>query len=50
MWNRQLEDSVRGVQAKLTLALHRYNSYRTHFALKGITLMQYLQNTLHMEV
>ena len=38
-----LEDSVRGIQAALTKAVAKYNTYRPHFALKGLTPLQYLQ-------
>ena len=43
-----LEDSVRGIQSQLTIALHKYNSYRPHKNLKGLTPMQYIQNTLDL--
>lgn len=38
-----LQDSVRGLQAALSKALEKYNAYRPHHALKGLTPMQYLQ-------
>ena len=39
-----LEDSVRGIQAALTKAVQKYNTYRPHRNLKGFTPMQYIQN------
>jgi putative transposase len=41
-----LEDSVRGMQAALTKAVKKYNTYRPHRNLKGLTPMQYIKNTL----
>jgi len=41
-----LEDSVRGMQAMLTKAVGKYNTYRPHRNLKGLTPMQYIENTL----
>ena len=41
-----LEDSVRGMQAALSKALVKYNTYRPHRNLKGLTPMQYIKNTL----
>lgn len=41
-----LEDSVRGMQAALTQALFKYNTYRPHHGLKGLTPMQYINSTL----
>ena len=41
-----LEDSVRGIQAALTKAVQKYNTYRPHRNLKGLTPMQYIQNVL----
>ena len=41
-----LEDSVRGMQAALSKALVKYNTYRPHRNLKGLTPMQYIQTTL----
>lgn len=37
-----LADSVRGIQAELVKALHKYNHYRPHKNLKGLTPMQYI--------
>jgi len=47
-YNRKdlLEDSVRGMQAALTKALVKYNTYRPHRNLKGLTPMQYIQSNL----
>jgi len=41
-----LEDSVRGMQAALSKALVKYNTYRPHRNLKGLTPMQYIKTTL----
>ena len=41
-----LEDSVRGMQAALSKALVKYNTYRPHRNLKGLTPMAYIKNTL----
>ena len=40
-----LEDSVRGIQAALRKALVKYNTYRPHRNLNGLTPMQYIQTT-----
>ena len=39
-----LEDTVTGIQAELHKAVQKYNAYRPHFALKGLTPLQYIQN------
>lgn len=36
-------DSVGAINAELQKALHKYNTYRPHFNLKGLTPMQYIQ-------
>lgn len=41
-----LEDSVRGMQPALTKAVKKYNTYRPHRNLKGLTPMEYIKNTL----
>jgi putative transposase len=41
-----LEDSVRDMQAALTRAVKKYNTYRPHRNLKGLTTMEYIKNTL----
>lgn len=41
--NDLLADSVRAIQFELTKALHKYNTYRPHKNLKGLTPMQYIQ-------
>lgn len=40
-----LDDSVRGIQASLSKALMKYNTYRPHPNLKGLTPMQYIHTT-----
>lgn len=41
-----LEDSVRGIQAVLTKAVAKYNTFRPHRNLQGLIPMQYIQTTL----
>lgn len=41
-----LADSVREIAAELKKALQKYNTYRPHKNLKGLTPMQYIQNNL----
>lgn len=41
-----LEDSVRGIRAELKKAVYKYNTYRPHKNLKGLTPMQYIHNDL----
>lgn len=41
-----LADSVGAFRAELAKAVNKYNTYRPHFALKGMTPMQYIQNYL----
>ncbi len=41
-----LEDSVRGMQAALTKAVHKYNTYRLHKNFNKLTPMAYIKNTL----
>ena len=43
-----LEDSVRGIQAELRKALTKYNSYRPHRNLQGLTPLQYIQGSYLM--
>jgi transposase InsO family protein len=43
-----LEDSVRGIQAQLSKAVTKYNTYSPHKNLKGLTPMEYLK-TNHPE-
>ena len=38
-----LEDSVRGIQAELTKAVLKYNTYRPHASLDHLTPMQYIE-------
>lgn len=40
-----LDDSVRGIQASLSKALIKYNTYRPHRNLKGLTPMQYIRGS-----
>lgn len=42
-----LDDSIRGLQAALTKALLKYNTYRPHRNLKGLTPMQYINDSYH---
>ena len=48
LYNRAdlLEDSVRGIQSELTKTVVKYNIYRPHRSLKGLTPMQYIQTNL----
>lgn len=39
-----LADSIGAMRAELTKAVNKYNSYRPHYVLKGLTPMQYIQN------
>lgn len=41
-----LADSVGNIKAELKKAVQKYNSYRPHFNLKGLTPFQYAQNIL----
>ena len=43
-----LEDSVRGIQHALTKELIKYNTYRPHYSLNGLTPIQYIK-TYHPE-
>lgn len=37
-----LADSIQGLRFDLSKSIHKYNTYRPHFNLKGLTPMQYL--------
>lgn len=39
-------DSLQGMRFELSKSLHKYNTYRPHFNLKGLTPMQYLRPIL----
>ncbi len=39
-----LEDSIRGIQAALSKALIKYNTYRPHFSIGNLTPMEYIKN------
>lgn len=42
-------DSLCGLRYELSKAVTKYNTYRPHFSLKGLTPMTYIQNTLLKE-
>lgn len=44
--NDLLADSIGALRAELTSALRKYNTYRPHKNLSGLTPMQYVQNNL----
>ena len=44
--NDLLADSIGAMRVELKKALHKYNTYRPHRNLKGLTPMEYIQNTL----
>jgi len=44
--NNMLADSIGGIRAELTKALHKYNTYRPHKNLNGLTPMEYVENNL----
>lgn len=41
-----MADSVRGIRAELKKAVRKYNTYRPHRGLKGLTPMEYIHNNL----
>lgn len=43
---RLLDDSIQALRFQLKKALTIYNTFRPHFALKGLTPMQYIQNLI----
>lgn len=40
-----IPDSIQGLRFELAKSLDKYNSYRPHFTLEGLTPMQYIQNS-----
>lgn len=43
-----ISDSLHGLRFELSKSLLKYNSYRPHFNLKGLTPLQYLQDSYPM--
>jgi len=43
-----ISDSLHGLRFELSRSLHKYNSYRPHFNLKGLTPLQYLHDSYPM--
>jgi IS30 family transposase len=45
-----MEDTVRGIRRELLKAVGKYNTYRPHYGLKGLTPMEYVSRVLEAQI